>query len=121
MSIQFAGEGKIYMNLKALSLKGIGSAKTEIGFDTPYAARIHEDLQMNHPNGGEAKYLEKAYRRNLAYAKQYIKQYLMNTKDLKAAIVAGSYIILREAQRIVPVDTGRLRDSGYVKVSTGLG
>jgi hypothetical protein len=29
-----------------------------------YAVRIHEDLSLNHPNGGEAKFLENAYREN---------------------------------------------------------
>ena len=27
-------------------------------YDTPYAARQHEDLTLNHPNGGQAKFLE---------------------------------------------------------------
>jgi len=30
----------------------------EIGYDAPYALYIHEDLELNHPNGGTAKYLE---------------------------------------------------------------
>ena len=32
-----------------------------ISFNTPYAFRQHEELGYNHPNGGEAKYLEKAW------------------------------------------------------------
>lgn len=35
-----------------------------ISYDTPYAARQHEDVTLNHPNGREAKYLEKAMRAN---------------------------------------------------------
>lgn len=31
-----------------------------IVFDTPYAAKIHEDLRLRHPRGGGAKYLERA-------------------------------------------------------------
>lgn len=31
-----------------------------VTFDTPYAARVHENLRMKHPRGGEAKFLEKA-------------------------------------------------------------
>ena len=34
--------------------------KIYISYSTPYAWRQHEDLQLNHPNGGQAKYLEKA-------------------------------------------------------------
>lgn len=31
-----------------------------------YANRVHEDLKMNHPNGGEAKFLERAFREYVA-------------------------------------------------------
>lgn len=30
-----------------------------VSFNTPYAVRQHEELGYAHPNGGEAKYLEK--------------------------------------------------------------
>ena len=30
----------------------------EIVYDEPYALYIHEDLSLEHPNGGQAKYLE---------------------------------------------------------------
>lgn len=30
-----------------------------VSFNTPYAVRQHEELGYQHPNGGEAKYLEK--------------------------------------------------------------
>lgn len=53
-------------DLKASDQVGRASGvdlKVEIGFNTDYAAIVHEDLQANHPNGGEAKYLEKAIRK----------------------------------------------------------
>lgn len=30
-----------------------------VSFNTPYAVRQHEELGYQHPNGGEAKYLER--------------------------------------------------------------
>lgn len=30
-----------------------------VRFDTPYAAKVHEDQRLRHPRGGTAKYLEK--------------------------------------------------------------
>ena len=36
--------------------------EVEIGFNTDYAAIVHEDLTANHPNGGESKFLEKSIR-----------------------------------------------------------
>lgn len=52
-------------DLKASDQVGRASGvdlKVEIGFNTDYAAIVHEDLAARHPNGGEAKYLEKAIR-----------------------------------------------------------
>lgn len=47
----------------------------EVSFNTPYAARQHEEIGWRHPNGGEAKYLEnplkeraQMYLQNLAEA-----------------------------------------------------
>lgn len=37
---------------------GGGTVSAEIGYDTPYATKQHEDLSLNHPNGGEPKFLE---------------------------------------------------------------
>lgn len=31
-----------------------------VSYNTPYAARQHEEVGWNHPSGGEAKYLENA-------------------------------------------------------------
>jgi hypothetical protein len=49
------------------TLRGSGAVKitekldgveAEISFDTPYAARQHEEVTYRHPKGGKAKYLE---------------------------------------------------------------
>lgn len=34
-----------------------------VSFNTPYAVKQHEDLTLNHPRGGKAKYLEDPYKR----------------------------------------------------------
>lgn len=120
VSIKFEGEGKITMALKLLSLGGLGVVTSEIGYDTPYAARVHEDLEMNHPHGGQAKYLETAYRRNMGPVKDYMKEQLRKRRPMKDVVLEGATFILRESQKLVPYDTGALHDSGYVKL-TGSG
>ena len=35
--------------------------KVSISANTPYALKQHEDATLNHPNGGEAKYLERPF------------------------------------------------------------
>jgi hypothetical protein len=36
--------------------------EAQVGYSTPYAVAVHEDLAANHPNGGQAKYLEEPAR-----------------------------------------------------------
>jgi hypothetical protein len=35
-----------------------GSITAEVGFTAPYAFNQHEHLEYNHPEGGQAKYLQ---------------------------------------------------------------
>jgi len=58
-----------------INLVGDNQIEAEDGFNTPYAARQHEEILWKHPQGGEAKYLEKPlkqqandYARNIATA-----------------------------------------------------
>lgn len=34
--------------------------RVEVRYNTDYSLYVHEDLTMNHPNGGQAKFLEQA-------------------------------------------------------------
>ena len=45
-----------------------------IAYTAPYAARQHEELSYNHPNGGGAKYLERGIRAGAKEAKQAIAE-----------------------------------------------
>lgn len=49
----------------------------EVGFTAEYALVQHEDLSFNHPQGGQAKYLEQPFDRN---TDKYIK-YLEDSVD----------------------------------------
>lgn len=42
----------------------------DVSFNTPYAVIQHETLWYNHPNGGQAKYLEQPFQQN---AERYIQ------------------------------------------------
>jgi hypothetical protein len=43
-----------------------------ITYDTPYAIRQHEDVTLNHPRQGQAKFLERAVEDNAPRYFQYI-------------------------------------------------
>lgn len=46
----------------------------EISFNTPYALKQHEEMSYNHPNGGQAKYLEQPFNARVKEAQWYAEQ-----------------------------------------------
>lgn len=76
--VEQAGEAGVYMACEVLlshaldrtpfsegDLRQSGMASADglrgaVSFNTPYAVKQHEELSYVHPNGGEAKFLEKA-------------------------------------------------------------
>ena len=46
----------------------------EVGFSAFYALYVHEDMQAKHPNGGEAKYLQKAVSENRETILKLVKE-----------------------------------------------
>lgn len=43
-----------------------------VGFNTPYALKQHENLNLSHPRGGEAKYLENPMKERSGKYKDYV-------------------------------------------------
>jgi hypothetical protein len=58
-------------NFKERNLQG------EVAFSSVYAFRQHEELEWNHPQGGQAKYLEDPFKKNID---KYIKRLADSTK-----------------------------------------
>lgn len=100
----------------ASRLAQLGTApKVHITFDCGYAYYVHENLNATHDNG-QAKFLETPARR---MAKQLTKQVaddLRGGKQLVDAMVDAATMLMTEAKRLCPVDTGKLRDSAKVVV-----
>ena len=42
----------------------VSGNELEVGYTAEHAIYVHEDLEANHPNGGQAKFLEKAVYEN---------------------------------------------------------
>jgi len=38
----------------------VNKHRVDVRYNTDYSLYVHEDLSMNHPNGGQAKFLEQA-------------------------------------------------------------
>lgn len=62
------GESQKLVPVDAGTLQKSGAIKVDsqnliaqISYNTPYALKQHEDATLNHPKGGEAKYLERPF------------------------------------------------------------
>lgn len=65
--LDLEGEAKRRAPVKTGDLKGSGFSERDgldvtVGFTEPYALRQHEELEYEHPKGGEAKYLENPFK-----------------------------------------------------------
>jgi hypothetical protein len=110
------GEGKVLASLRAKSLKGVRKSTVRVIYDTPYALYVHEDLTANHPNGGQAKFLEEPFRIHRRTMVEMVSQSLLRKKALDEALEKAGKFLLGQSLPLVPVDTGALRDSGHVVV-----
>ncbi|WP_037161065.1 hypothetical protein [Rhodococcoides fascians] len=68
--------------LRASAKATADGLESAVSFNTPYAVRQHEDLALNHPNGGEAKYLERAANSFMPVAEVMIAQAIQRETGL---------------------------------------
>lgn len=72
------GESQKLVPVDTGTLKRSGNIKTEgnittISYNTPYALKQHEDASLNHPKGGEAKYLERPFNEKVQNYEDFIQ------------------------------------------------
>lgn len=111
------GAGKVLAKLEALSLAGRKRSKVTVGYAANYAVYVHEDLARFHPNG-QAKYLEQPTRQYAKDMADIVTVTLKNKEKLSTALERAGQYLLMQSQLLVPVLTGNLRDSGYVRVTS---
>lgn len=85
-----------------------------VGYAAPYALVVHERQDVYHPNG-EAKFLEKAIRRHQADVSRSIAADLKKGLPLRSAVLNALRKLKEASDAMVPVKTGYLLRSGFVK------
>lgn len=107
------GVGRLAKHLQT-KMRKMHSARVVVGYETPYAIYVHEDLEMNHPKGGQAKFLEEPAILHSQDIRDYIKERLQKGATLKQALMGAGKTLLSVSKKLVPVDTGLLKESGFV-------
>lgn len=119
MPLEFDAD-KVTAKLREMSLKGRKTLTVKVVYEAEYAVFVHEDLEANHPNGGQAKYLEEPARRLQHDMVSIVRRSIENKNGLEEGLQRAGELLLRESQSLVPVDTGNLRDSGIVEIVDGI-
>ena len=57
----------------------INPNRVEVRYNTDYSLYVHEDLSMNHPRGGQAKFLEQA---TVEYSTNHLNQLASRLKGV---------------------------------------
>lgn len=100
---------------------GVGKGvKASVGYAADYALKIHEDMELRHTNG-QAQFLSTPARTLQPVLAQIIATALREGKTLREAVLLAAERLKVESQALVPVLSGNLRDSAYVRVEEGGG
>lgn len=91
-----------------------------------YAEKVHENVFVKHEIG-QAKFLEQPARQNQEKYREIVFAFLNEYFDyptlrrtggvMLGALVKAAEALLADSQPLVPVDTGRLKESGQVIVT----
>lgn len=113
--VQIKGLEKVVAGLRDLKKRHKPLVECVISYGASYAAKVHEDMQVFHPNG-QAKFLETAVRLNQSTIITYVGQAIQGGKPMDVALQEIGFVILAVSNSLVPVLTGFLRASGRVDV-----
>lgn len=104
---------KLVRKLNDLAKKYGASKRRAVAYSVPYAIYVHEDLEAHH-DVGQAKFLETAVRQNMDRARKLMEEQLAAGRTIAQATLIVMQMFLRESNKLVPVASGALRDSGAV-------
>jgi hypothetical protein len=112
------GDGPIAVQFSASELGLPGTSTVEVGYKAPYAVFVEGNDRAKHLKG-QAHFLgQPAASLSQAMAIE-AQQAIAEGASRREALLDAGDLLLGASQAVVPVDTGLLRDSGYVAIRRG--
>lgn len=115
VKIQVRGVTKVLSSLEKRHLNGKVKLEGVVGYSAPHALSVHEDLEAYHDDG-QAKFLEQPARELRPQLTGTVTNSVKKRRNLEEGIREACELLLSMSQKLVPVDTGELRDSGFVEI-----
>lgn len=119
VEVQVKGTSTLINSLKNQVKKFLGfkpDSVVKVGYTAQYAIHVHENLEANHPNGGQAKFLEQPARELRPQLKALIESNVKKGMKMEDAIFVAGLYLQAESQKLVPVDTGHLKASAFTRL-----
>lgn len=113
--VKIEGTGGIIRRLRQLA-KANRDVEVVVGYTMHYAVYVHENLNSNHPNGGQAKFLEQPAKEMRTELGQMVAKDLKKGVKLETALLKAGMTLQAKSQELVPVDTGALRASAFTEI-----
>lgn len=106
---------RLVARLQALADKARKQAapSTTVGYMQHYALPVHENLQAHHTPPTQAKFLEQPAREKQQEIAALVRNGIKNGLTLEQSLLLGALYLLEESKKLVPVDTGALKESGF--------
>ena len=113
--VKIDGLGRVLRTLRNLAGKG-KNVSVKVGYQAEYAVYVHEDLTANHPNGGQAKFLEQPAREMRSALAAGVQKDMKVGLTLEQALLRAGLKLQAASQSLVPVDTGNLRAGAFTEI-----
>lgn len=113
--VKIEGSGAVIRRLRQLA-KMHGSPQVVVGYTMYYAVYVHENMNANHPNGGQAKFLEQPAKEMRKELGQIVAKAMKKGAKLETALLKAGMALQARSQELVPVDTGALRASAFTEI-----
>ncbi len=110
------GYEKLKQQFHSRSLKGRKTLAVQFGYRAKYAVFVHEDPWAFHPIG-KWRYLADPLRRGRGQMGKIMKTVLLQKRSLEAATWAALEWLREASGEEVPVDTGFLKNSWFVRLA----
>lgn len=113
---QMQGLQSVINALRSKAAKANKDSKSSVvvGFSASYAIYVHENLEAHHPIG-QAKFLEQPAKQMKSELAEIVKSALRQGKTVSQSLLLAGLRLQRESMRLVPVDTGALKASAFVR------
>ncbi len=114
--VQVVGLKKLQNKLR--KMRFIEGSDTSIitGYTANYALMQHENLELRHKKGRQAKFLEQPAREMSTELLKIVETTMKAGGTMTQGLKLAGLALQRASMKLVPIDTGNLRGSAFTKV-----